>query len=215
MHLNFLMEFFHLSYMIQRTATFLWLVIPGIIPLYYGITEAGEIMFASEAKCLKEDCPFITTFPPGNYLKISSKNNLTREDVHILKRGEGQSTNVCFTKYYTPNYDNDNTVINDNDNHNLDVDELTTGLSERLTRSVQKRLMTDVPYAVLLSGGLDSSLVASIITECVKKKVKNSSFSIGLKGAPDLAVEKLQDFWEQFIMKSFSLYKKALTVSVI
>ena len=49
----------------------------GIIPLYYGITEAGEIMFASEAKCLKEDCPFITTFPPGNYLKISSKNNLT------------------------------------------------------------------------------------------------------------------------------------------
>ena len=162
----------------------------GIIPLYYGLTKDNEIMFASEAKCLKEDCTFITTFPPGNYLKISSKNNLTREDRHILKSREGQSTNVCFVKYYNPNYDNDNVVINDNNDCN-DIDELTTGLRERLTNSVQKRLMTDVPYAVLLSGGLDSSLVASITSRmCEAKGEKLHSFSIGLKGAPDLVAAR-------------------------
>ena len=188
----------------------------GIIPLYYGLTKDNEIMFASEAKCLKEDCTFITTFPPGNYLKISSKNNLTREDRHILKSREGQSTNVCFVKYYNPNYDNDNVVINDNNDCN-DIDELTTGLRERLTNSVQKRLMTDVPYAVLLSGGLDSSLVASITSRmCEAKGEKLHSFSIGLKGAPDLvAARKVARFLEQSIMRLFSLYRRVLIVSAI
>ena len=157
----------------------------GIIPLYYGITEAGEIMFASEAKCLKDDCPFITTFPPGNYLKISSKNDLSTDDIQILKSREGKSSNIHFSKYYTPKYDNE--IINDSQ----DVDELTTGLRERLTSAVEKRLMTDVPYAVLLSGGLDSSLVASITSRiCESKGEKLHSFSIGLKGAPDLVAAR-------------------------
>ena len=162
----------------------------GIIPLYYGLTKDNEIMFASEAKCLTGDCVFITTFPPGNYLKISSKNDLTDDDIQILKNQEGWSTNIHFSKYYAPNYDHG--IINDN----LDVDELTQGLRERLTSAVEKRLMTDVPYAVLLSGGLDSSLVASITSRlCEAKGEKLHSFSIGLKGAPDLvAARKVAKF---------------------
>ena len=68
----------------------------GIIPLYYGLTKDNEIMFAREAKGLTGDCVFITTFPPGNYLKISSKNGsgiynvLLKIKKNILKKTENR-----------------------------------------------------------------------------------------------------------------------------
>ena len=162
----------------------------GIIPLYYGLTCDNEIMFASEAKCLTENCKFITTFPPGHYLKISSKDNLSREDITTLKSRKGESSNVKFFKYYSPTY------CLENISENNDIDDVTVNLKEKLVNSVEKRLMSDVPYAVLLSGGLDSSLVAAITSRiCTQRGEKLHSFSIGLKGAPDLvAARKVAKF---------------------
>lgn len=162
----------------------------GIIPLYYGITKNNEIMFASEAKCLTEDCEFITTFPPGNYLRILNKEDLSDGDISILKSKVGWASNVQFGQYYLPKY-------NFSDfNEIQDIDDITTNVRNTLISAVEKRLMTDVPYAVLLSGGLDSSLVASITNRiCNKKGEKLHSFSIGLKGAPDLlAARKVAKF---------------------
>jgi asparagine synthase (glutamine-hydrolysing) len=167
----------------------------GIIPLYYGLTEAGEIMFASEAKCLIKDCEFITTFPPGYYLKLRDLNNFTETDYSVLRSYKVQNNSinthrVRFEKYYTPVYES---LTYDT---NTDVDEIVSNLNCLLTRSVEKRLMTDVPYAVLLSGGLDSSLVASITSRIsASRGEKLHSFSVGLKGAPDLlAARKVAKF---------------------
>ena len=167
----------------------------GIIPLYYGLTKNGEIMFASEAKCLINDCDFITVFPPGHLLKIRDINNLSNADYDVLKEyclldNPISTCRVKFTKYYSPVYEN---LTYDT---NTDVDEIAGNVNTLLTSAVEKRLMTDVPYAVLLSGGLDSSLVASITSRIsASRGEKLHSFSVGLKGAPDLlAARKVAKF---------------------
>lgn len=153
----------------------------GITSCYIGTTNKKELMISSEMKVLDTDCQDIQSFPPGHSLLINVD----------------KSSNVIdyqYQKHFDPLWDSPH--IEDYDYEDI----ITTKIRESLTRSVEKRLMCDVPFGVLLSGGLDSSLVASITSRLIKNK-KNMwgselhTFSIGLEGAPDLKyAKKVADF---------------------
>jgi asparagine synthase (glutamine-hydrolysing) len=153
----------------------------GIIPLYYGCVDSSisdGIMFASEMKCLIDDCDDIQLFPPGHYLELDNKQDITNDNEHD------------FIKYFNPKWDTPTYSMHEDTNKVLD------DLRVRLIDSVDKRLMTDVPFGVLLSGGLDSSLIASITSRLIKSKPSIwgqnlHSFSIGLKDAPDLKYARI------------------------
>ncbi|WP_412972848.1 asparagine synthase B [Glaciecola sp. MF2-115] len=148
----------------------------GIIPLYTGFDEFGNFYVASEMKALVPVCKTVQEFPPGHYLS---------------------STDGKLVKYYQRDwmsYDN----VKDNET-NLD------DLKKAFEKAVKSHLMSDVPYAVLLSGGLDSSLVSAVAAQYVAKRVEDGdqsdawwprlhSFAVGLEGAPDLiAAKKVAD----------------------
>ena len=153
----------------------------GVIPLYYGIVDTSidnGIMVASEMKCLIDDCDNIQLFPPGHYLEIDRTKDM------------GTKHDFEFIKYFNPKWDSPTYSICE------DTNKLMIDLRSALIDAVDKRLMTDVPFGVLLSGGLDSSLIASITSRLIKSKPSVwgqnlHSFSIGLKGAPDLKYAKI------------------------
>ncbi len=148
----------------------------GIIPLYTGFDEYGNFYVASEMKALVPVCKTVQEFPPGHFL--------------WSKTGE-------LKRYYERDwmsYDNvkeNSTDLND--------------LKAAFEKAVKSHLMSDVPYAVLLSGGLDSSLVSAVAAQYVAKRVEDNdqsdawwprlhSFAVGLEGAPDLvAAQKVAD----------------------
>lgn len=148
----------------------------GIIPLYTGFDEHGNFYVASEMKALVPVCKTVQEFPPGHYL--------------WSKTGE-------LTRYYQRDW-MDYTAVKDN---HSDLAQLKAAFE----KSVKSHLMSDVPYAVLLSGGLDSSLVSAVAAKYVAKRVEDGdqsdawwprlhSFSVGLEGAPDLAAaQKVAD----------------------
>ena len=147
----------------------------GKIPCYIAHGKDGSVWFSSEMKTLVDD-PGIARyeiFPPGHY--------------YVRKPGETEGT---FTRWYDPEW-----VVNDDYIPTRQAD--LTELRETVVEAVKNRLMADVPYAVLLSGGLDSSLITSIAVRH-KAEATNTfgasepvhSFSIGIKGAPDLAAAK-------------------------
>ena len=152
----------------------------GVIPLYYGMTQNKTgIMFASEMKCLIDDCDDIQLFPPGHYLELDN----TLADYTNKNKLE-------FIKYFNPKWDSPTYSKHE------DIDKLMGDLRSTLIDAVDKRLMTDVPFGVLLSGGLDSSLIAAITSRLIKSKPSVwgqnlHSFSIGLKGSPDLKYAKI------------------------
>lgn len=140
----------------------------GIIPLYIGYDKAGQLYVASELKALEGFCPNIKEFPAGHYLDS--------------REGEVKQ----WYKRDWMAYDN----VKDNPT-NIDV--LRKGLED----AVHRQLMSDVPYGVLLSGGLDSSIISAVAKKFAARRVENDneteawwpqlhSFAIGLKGAPDL-----------------------------
>ncbi|MBI6116361.1 asparagine synthase B [Salegentibacter maritimus] len=148
----------------------------GIIPLYIGWDQNGTFYVASELKALEGKCAKIELFPPGHYL--SSKK-------------EG------FQKWYERDwmeYD----AVKDNETSIED-------LKEALERAVHRQLMSDVPYGVLLSGGLDSSITSAVAKLYAEKRIESDdkdaawyprlhSFAIGLEGSPDLAAaQKVAD----------------------
>ncbi|MGB6083455.1 asparagine synthase B [Moheibacter sp.] len=141
----------------------------GIIPLYYGFDNYGQFYVASELKALEGVCSSIKTFPPGHY--IYSPEGLEPK------------------KWYKRNWENFENVR-----------EKTTDISvlrDALEKAVHRQLMSDVPYGVLLSGGLDSSVVAAITKKFAAKRIESGdkeeawypqlhSFAVGLEGSPDL-----------------------------
>ena len=148
----------------------------GVTPCYFGKTSKGELMIASEMKVLDTDCDTIDSFPPGHSLMINVDNSKTNIDYK-------------YEKYYEPLWDSTQIKLYETE------EEITSQINHSLTRSVEKRLMCDVPFGVLLSGGLDSSLVASITSRLMQNKKtmwgsELHTFSIGLKGAPDLKYAK-------------------------
>jgi asparagine synthase (glutamine-hydrolysing) len=145
----------------------------GIIPLYMGHDAKGTFYVASELKSLEGFCTDIQVFPPGHYLYSKNGGKLTR----WYKRDWEDYQNVKDNK--------------------SSVDELRTALEE----AVKRQLMTDVPYGVLLSGGLDSSVISAVAKKYSDIRVESEgtqrawwpqlhSFAIGLEGAPDLKAAK-------------------------
>lgn len=140
----------------------------GIIPLYMGHDEHGNFYVASEMKATVPVCRTIKEFPAGSYL--------------WSKDGE-------IRQYYQRDWF-DYDAVKDNV---TDKNELRRALEE----SVKSHLMSDVPYGVLLSGGLDSSVISAITKKFAARRVEDQersearwpqlhSFAVGLEGSPDL-----------------------------
>ena len=148
----------------------------GIIPLYTGYDAEGNFYVASEMKALMPICKTVTEFPPG----------------HILDSRVGE-----IQRYYKRNWQK-YSAIKDNTTSKVK-------LREALEESVKSHLMTDVPYGVLLSGGLDSSLISAITQKFAARRIEDNdlaeawwpkvhSFACGLEGSPDLlAAQKVAD----------------------
>ena len=148
----------------------------GIIPLYIGWDENGTFYVASELKALEGYCTKIQLFPPGHYM--SSKD------------GE-------FVQWYKREW-TDFDAVKDNA---TSIEEIKTALEA----AVHRQLMSDVPYGVLLSGGLDSSITSAVAKKYAQKRIESGdtvdawypqlhSFAVGLEGSPDLAAaQKVAD----------------------
>lgn len=149
----------------------------GIIPLYIGWDSNGTFYVASELKALEGTCNKIELFPPGHYL--SSKDGK-------------------FVKWYQRDW-MEYQAVKDNQTS-------IAAVKEALEAAVHRQLMSDVPYGVLLSGGLDSSVTSAIAKKYAQKRIESDdtsdawypqlhSFSVGLEGSPDLAAaQKVADY---------------------
>ncbi|EID74500.1 asparagine synthase B [Imtechella halotolerans] len=144
----------------------------GIIPLYVGWDANGTFYVASELKALEGVCTKIQLFPPGHYLS---------------------STDGVFVRWYKRDWV-EYEAVKDNE---TSVEQVR----DALEAAVHRQLMSDVPYGVLLSGGLDSSVTSAIAKKYAQKRIESDdtteawwpqlhSFSVGLEGSPDLAAAR-------------------------
>ena len=144
----------------------------GIIPLYMGWDKDGTFYVASELKALEGICVKIELFPPG----------------HFIKSGFSRPT-----QWYKRDWVDFEVVKN----NPTSIEDLHDALSD----AVHRQLMSDVPYGVLLSGGLDSSITSALAKKFSSKRIESEdtqdawwpqlhSFSVGLEGSPDLAAAK-------------------------
>ena len=145
----------------------------GVIPLYYGRDKEGRLYVASELKALEGQCDSYAPFPPG----------------HVLTGNDDAPRRYYRRDWFS--YDN----VKDNP---ADTD----SLRHALEAAVRRQMMSDVPYGVLLSGGLDSSIISAVAQKHAKRRIETDgeeaawwprlhSFAVGLRGAPDLAKARL------------------------
>ena len=145
----------------------------GIIPLYMGWDKDGIFYVSSELKSLEGVCDKIELFPPGHYLESSSTD---------------------LKKWYNPEW-----VSYD---HVKDSQTSIKAIHDSLSAAVKRQLMSDVPYGVLLSGGLDSSITSALAKKFASKRIESNdkqdawwpqlhSFSVGLEDAPDLKAARI------------------------
>jgi len=145
----------------------------GIVPLYMGWDKNGSFYVASELKSLEGVCNKIEEFLPG----------------HFLYSKDGQQLQQWYKRDWAE-FDN----VKDNE---TDIAAIRKGLEE----AVHRQLMSDVPYGVLLSGGLDSSIIAAVTAKYARQRIESGdtqeawyprlhSFAVGLEGSPDLAAAR-------------------------
>ncbi len=145
----------------------------GVIPLYIGYDHDGKVYVASELKALEGQCERYEPFLPGHYYWSGDPG---------MKR--------YYHRAWT-DYEN----VRHNDASVIDV-------HDALEAAVKRQLMSDVPYGVLLSGGLDSSVISAIAQKFSQHRIEDDSrtpawwprlhsFAVGLKGAPDLAKARM------------------------
>ena len=145
----------------------------GVIPLYIGYDADGAFYVASELKALEGQCERYEPFLPGHYY---------------------WSKNPGIKRYYQRDWMEYDAVKN----NGSDEEEIR----QSLRQAVKRQLMSDVPYGVLLSGGLDSSIVSAIAERYSENRIEDNgqtraywprlhSFAVGLKGAPDLEKARL------------------------
>ena len=152
----------------------------GVIPLYIGHDSDGTVYVASELKALEGQCEHYEPFLPGHY----------------VWSGDGADGEMpyCLTRYYQRDWFSFDAV--------KDNDASVAAIHDALEDAVKRQLMSDVPYGVLLSGGLDSSVISAIACKYSEMRVEDDSrtkaywprlhsFAVGLKGAPDLAKARL------------------------
>lgn len=145
----------------------------GIVPLYMGWDKNGSFYVASELKSLEGVCNKIEEFLPG----------------HFLYSKDGQELQQWYKRDWT-DFEN----VKDNE---TDIAAIRKGLED----AVHRQLMSDVPYGVLLSGGLDSSIIAAVTAKYARQRIESGdtqeawyprlhSFAVGLEGSPDLAAAR-------------------------
>jgi asparagine synthase (glutamine-hydrolysing) len=145
----------------------------GVIPLYIGYDADGTVYVASELKALEGQCERYEPFLPGHYY---------------------WSADPGMKRYYKRDWFEYDAV--------KDNQASSKAIYDALTAAVKRQLMSDVPYGVLLSGGLDSSVISAIAEKFSEHRIEDDSktkaywprlhsFAVGLKGAPDLAKAKM------------------------
>ncbi|MBP3743136.1 MAG: asparagine synthase (glutamine-hydrolyzing), partial [Treponema sp.] len=181
----------------------------GVIPLYQGWDKAGRYYVASELKALEGECLTIEEFPNGSYLWSGGESDVLSSDEKKSETklvSERERTNLPLSlekpvRWYKRAWESYDAVKASpratDDKGEIINPSVIEKVRNGLETAVKAQLMSDVPYGVLLSGGLDSSVIAAITQKYSKKRVESDSreaawwpqlhsFAVGLEGSPDL-----------------------------